>query len=344
MAVRIGGHVQLLENLAAVPRLFQHLQPRHFIHPEMLEDPRPCIEPHHVIILIVPQQDKGADHIERPLPAELLPSAYGVPEIAETDLPVCADGPVYIIHIIIDGFIHGFDAVFHPDLPPELAGLPDAGEFADLIDQFQGFFPGDKPGGLDAVHQQLQLRKLERPAGHIPARLGSAAGLFQIQAELPEGLQVVVDAFALGGDPLLPEILDELGGGDGVFLVGIFLQILPKDKKLHFLAGRSGHGLSPSSVTASAGQPGRSPARELRLRTCGFYNSCIIIPPAGSEGNRPGRRLYSLRTRPGKPSLPCRALVRPRICRQGTGLRRKKPLKAGPGPTIMIAWICTYAA
>ena len=59
----------------------------------------------------------------------------------------------------------------------------DAGQCFNLLDQRGRFLVGDEFGGLDAVHQQLQLRKLKVSVGDIVPAGATRAGLHNVQAE-----------------------------------------------------------------------------------------------------------------------------------------------------------------
>ena len=80
------------------------------------------------------------------------------------DFSVGGDTPVNLIHVVVDGLVHGLNPVFHKYLAVELLGLMDTGQPLDLLDEAHGLFLGDKFGGLHAVHQQLQLRQFKIPA------------------------------------------------------------------------------------------------------------------------------------------------------------------------------------
>ena len=109
-----------------------------------------------------------------------------------------------LIHIVVYGFVHLLDPVRHQDLALELPGLVDAAQGFDLPDQGGGLFPGDEPGGLDAVRQELQLRQLEGP---LPDKIGGvppSLGADHVHPVLAQGLQVVVNALPLRVHPLAP--------------------------------------------------------------------------------------------------------------------------------------------
>ena len=83
----------------------------------------------------------------------------------------------------------------------------------------QGLLFRDELGRLDAVHQQLQLWELKLPlADEIPGGGPYPHGL-HVQSEQPQGLHVVIDALALGGDVLPGQIVYHLGHRHRVLLV-----------------------------------------------------------------------------------------------------------------------------
>ena len=67
--------------------------------------------------------------------AELPLLGDGIVEIAEADLPVLRDAGVNLVDVIVDGLVHGLDAVGHEHLPPELIRFMHAAEPLDLLDQ-----------------------------------------------------------------------------------------------------------------------------------------------------------------------------------------------------------------
>ena len=78
----------------------------------------------------------------------------------------------------------------------------------------------DELTGLHCVHQQLELGQLEGPAGQI-ITAAPAPVLYNVVAQRPQGGNVVVNAFALGGDALGGQQLQNAGHIDQMFLIGI---------------------------------------------------------------------------------------------------------------------------
>ena len=127
----------------------------------------------------------------------------------------------------------------------------DAGQPFQLADQGVALLLGDEPGGLDGVHEQLQLGELKVPLPHEPAG-GPALLALDIQPELAQGLQVVVNAFALGFDVVFGQLLDELGHGDGVVLVGLAKEDPIEMEQLGLLVGAFCHIVTPFPGTVSS--------------------------------------------------------------------------------------------
>lgn len=101
---------------------------------------------------------------------------------------VLRDGAADIIHIAVDGHVHGLDAAAHDDLMMKLLRLIFAGEALELSNQLKGFFLRDEFGGLHAVHQQLQFGKLKVPLpDKVNGRSAVLSGL-DVQPELPQRL------------------------------------------------------------------------------------------------------------------------------------------------------------
>ena len=63
-----------------------------------------------------------------------------------------------LIDIIVDGLIHRLDPVLHEYLPVEQLRAVDTGQLLDFLDQGQRFLMGNKFRGLDAIHEELELR------------------------------------------------------------------------------------------------------------------------------------------------------------------------------------------
>ena len=162
-------------------------------------------------------------------------------EIMEADGHIRVDGGVELVHQIVDGLVHGFDAVLDPHLTPQAFGLMHAGELFDLLDELHGLAAGDESGGLYAVHQQPQLRQLKVPLADIPAAGVAPADAHHVHPEKRKSIHVVIDGLSLRGDPLGGQVFDQLRRGGGVLLVRFFLQVLPQIQQLRFLVGRFCH-------------------------------------------------------------------------------------------------------
>ena len=120
----------------------------------------------------------------------------------------------------------------------------DAGLGLQLVDQLAALALGDEAGGLDRVHQQLQLRQLEGALPQKPARRAALPAL-HIQPELAEGLHIGIDALAFGPDVPLLQAGDDLRDGEGVLLIGEFPEKLAQTEQFQFLIGAFWHGSNP---------------------------------------------------------------------------------------------------
>ena len=78
--------------------------------------------------------------------------------------------------------------------------------------------------GLYGIHQQLHLRQLEGPLPQVIAELPPLDGL-HVHAEGLQQPQVVIDAFALGGDPVGGQIGQKLRHPRRVLLIRLLLQV-----------------------------------------------------------------------------------------------------------------------
>ncbi len=127
---------------------------------------------------------------------------------------------VKFVYTIIDALVHGLYPSGHIDLPAQRPGLVSAGKGLQLGNQLVRLARGDKFARLHRVHQQLELGELKFPLADEPARRATLAALY-IQPQLTQGLHVVVDALALGGNAVLLQGGDELGHRHGMVLVGL---------------------------------------------------------------------------------------------------------------------------
>ena len=141
----------------------------------------------------------------------------------------------------------------------------DAGQCLDFLDQRGRFLMGDEFGGLDAVYQQLQLRKLKIPVGDIVPAGAAGPGLYNIQTEILESFDVTVNAFELCGDALGSQIADDLIDCNGVIFVGVLQKIVHDIERFQLLIRRTGHTVAVLSVSA-------------RGCACHFYTSQCPVP------------------------------------------------------------------
>ena len=129
----------------------------------------------------------------------------------------------------------------------------DAGQCLNLLDQRGRFLMRNKFGGLDAVHQQLQLRELKIPVGDIVPAGAAGPGLHNIQTEVLKCFYVAVNALALGGDTLGFQKADDLINGNGMIFIGVLQKIIHDVERFEFLIRRTSHTFAVLSVSAHSG-------------------------------------------------------------------------------------------
>lgn len=84
-------------------------------------------------------------------------------KVAECDAAAGGNGTVESIDIVIDAFIHIFDAVGDIDLPAERLCFVTACQLFQLGNQLVAFAQRKELTALHGVYKQLQLGKLELP-------------------------------------------------------------------------------------------------------------------------------------------------------------------------------------
>ena len=185
----------------------------------MLNDPSLRIKAHQIVVFVIPTERIGAQHIPGSVSAEppLLPDR--VLKIMEADLAILRNTPVKLVHIIVDGLIHGLDPVLYIKLAPQQLRIIDTGQAFDLLDQRQGLLVRNEFGRLHAVHQQFQFRQLKFMAGHIVPTVFPTAGLKNVKPILPQRLQIIIDALALCRNPVAFQLPNQLGHRHRVILI-----------------------------------------------------------------------------------------------------------------------------
>ena len=148
------------------------------------------------------------------------------------------------IDAVKQGVAVAFGAAIHVHLTLQLGALVVGAEGFQFMDEFTAGACRHYLAGLYGIHQQLQLRQLEGPLPHKPARRLALSAL-DIQAEGPQGLQVVVDALPLRCHVPGRQRVDELLHRHGVFLVGTLQQGLLQNQSFQLLIWASRHGLIP---------------------------------------------------------------------------------------------------
>ena len=152
---------------------------------------------------------------------------YGLIVMGRRTSPKAAMRAVDAVDVAVDLLVRGLDAVGDDHLTVQLLRLILRGEGLDLLDQLAALLLCDELGALDGVDQELQLLGLEL-AGHEAEEADLAdLGLDDIHAEVAQGLDIAVDALALGGDAAAVKIVDDVGDRHAVFF------IRPLEEELH---------------------------------------------------------------------------------------------------------------
>ena len=235
----------------------------------------------------------GKHGVPGPLPAEYLLFADIVLKIAEAHPSALRQGGVKGVDGIVYALVHGLDPPVHIDLPLKLPGLPHAGEPLQLADELVALAPGDEFARLHRVHQQLELRELKGPLSDEPPG-GPPLPALYVQPKPPQGLQVVIDAFALRRHAFGLQSRNELRHRHGVVLVRPLQQHPGQDQGFALLPRALRHvpllpppavrraffqyitlppaGESPLFI-AGAGGTGRemSPSTASALSICSFF-------------------------------------------------------------------------
>ena len=230
----IRRQIQLRKVLRALARRLQRGDVRHLVHAVVLAQLGLGIPRQQVVILIVPHQCQRAYDIVRARLAVTPLLGNGVFKVVKTDLPVPGNRVGDLVYIIINALIHALDAAVNIDLPLQELRIIDAGKILDLFDERQRLFMRDKLGRLDAVHKQFELRRFKCACANIvPGRLG--LGLYDVQAECAQRLQIAVNALALGRHAALGQLRDHLRHGHRVTLIRLLQHNLHQVQQLQFL-------------------------------------------------------------------------------------------------------------
>ena len=142
---------------------------------------------------------------------------------------------MYEIHIIVNAFVFRLHPARHIYLALQLRRFLGADELLQLLYQFPGFSLGDKTGGLNHIHQKLQLRKLKFPGTHIVAAAGLIFHMYDIIAEIHEPGNIIIDTFSFRADIPPGKALNELLGIEEMLLVGFLPQDFQQVKQLQLL-------------------------------------------------------------------------------------------------------------
>ena len=130
----------------------------------------------HVIAVAVPVQRIGAEDIGFAVVLQALALGCSVGEVEKPDLFLFVDRPVDDVDVLVYMLILRLDPICNGDVSLQLVGALDIGQRCQLIGQDLAFAFRDKLGRSYSVGQELQLRLLEGPGGHVIAILPGMDG------------------------------------------------------------------------------------------------------------------------------------------------------------------------
>ena len=140
-----------------------------------------------------------------------------------------------LIDIIVDGLIHRLDPILHEYLPVEQLCAVDTDQLLDFLDQGQRFLMGNKFRGLDAIHEELELRQFKVTACHVVAVIVPLRYLNDVQAKIPQSIDITIDRLSLRGNIMKLQVGNDLAGGHGMLFVRVFQQVLHDVDNLQLL-------------------------------------------------------------------------------------------------------------
>ena len=264
---QIGGQVKLAELGLAPAGIAQHRHGRHAVHAVVADARR---------LFLVLISDKVVAAV---FPCQL-PRADGAGAavlVAEPHHSARIDGAVQRIDAVKQGVAVAFGAAIHVHLTLQLGALVVGAEGFQFMDEFTAGACRHNLAGLYGIHQQLQLRKLKGAAGQ-PVAAAAPAPQLDVIPQTAQGVDIAVDAFALGKNVLLFQQLYQLRYIEQVFFVGLLFQNAQKGQKLGFLAFLLGHG----STSGLFGQFFVERRAALGGKTEHFFQ---LIPVVGHKGS-----------------------------------------------------------
>ena len=204
---------------------------RHLVHAVVLSQLRLSVPRQQVVVFVIPHQRHRADDVERTVLTVVALLVDRVLKVVEADLPVAGNGIGDLVHIIIHALVHALDAAAHIDLPLQELRVVNARKAFDLLDERQRLFVRDEFRRLHAVDQQLELRHFKRAcADVIPGR--ARLRLHDVQPEGAQGLEVIINALALGRDVVSSKLRDHLRYGHRVAFIRLLQQDLHQVQQL----------------------------------------------------------------------------------------------------------------
>ena len=100
------------------------------------------------------------------------------------------------------------------------------GQLLDFLDQGQRLLMGNKFRGLDAIHEELELRQFKVPTCYIVAVIVPLRYLNDVQAKIPQSVDITIDRLSLRGNIMKLQVGNDLAGGHGMLFVRVFQQVL----------------------------------------------------------------------------------------------------------------------
>ena len=204
---------------------------RHLVHAVVLAQLRLSVPCQQIVVFVIPHQRHRADDVKRAVLTVVPLLVDRVLKVVEADLPVAGNGIGDLVHIIIYALVHALDAAADIDLPLQELRVVNTRKAFDLLDERQRLLVRDEFRRLHAVDQQLELRYFKRACANvIPGR--ARLRLHNVQPEGAQGLQIVIDALALGRDVMSGKLRDHLRHGHRVAFIRLLQQDLHQVQQL----------------------------------------------------------------------------------------------------------------
>ena len=176
----------------------------------------------HIVILILPQERPGADAV----PGAVFAQGhlfFDIPlKVFEADPAVLADGGVDLVHVVVDALVHGLHAAGDDDLALQVFGFMPAGKAGQLADQVRRLAVGDELGGLDGIHEELELGQFELAAAEAVVVIVAGMSGDDVHSETAKFLQILIERLAIRVDPGRGELGYEILYRQGMPVIRLF--------------------------------------------------------------------------------------------------------------------------